>query len=336
MNTQALPTPARNDEKLSFVSSLPFFGVHLMCLFAFYTGARVRDVLVCIGLYYFRMWAITAGYHRYFSHRSYKTSRFFQFLLALFGTLATQKGVLWWAAHHRHHHRESDQEGDIHSPTLRGFWWSHAGWILCAKYNDTRFDKIQDFAKYPELRWLNKYHLVPPILLAHVLFLVGGFSMLIWGFFISTTLLWHGTFTINSLSHVFGSRRYKTTDTSRNNWLLALITCGEGWHNNHHYHQNTANQGWFWWEVDASYYILKALSAVGLVWDLRLPTDAVKLAHLKYTDEDRALLRSQGGLFGGGKATVQAAKEKVADAIAAARDSLPPAGPAPAPLLKRQ
>ncbi len=320
---------------MSVISSLPFFGVHLMCLFAFYTGARLRDVVVCIALYYFRMWAITAGYHRYFSHRSYKTSRAFQFLLALFGTLATQKGVLWWAAHHRHHHRESDQEADIHSPTLRGFWWSHAGWILCSRYNDTRLDKIQDFAKYPELRWLNKYYLVPPIVLGHVLFLVGGFSMLIWGFFISTTLLWHGTFTINSLSHVFGSRRYKTTDTSRNNWLLSLITCGEGWHNNHHYHQNTANQGWFWWEVDFSYYVLKALSAVGLVWDLRLPSDAVKLAHLKYSDADREVLRGESGFFGNQEA-VRLAKERVKNAIAAARESLPVAGPAPSPLLKRQ
>ncbi|HZH03377.1 MAG TPA: fatty acid desaturase, partial [Myxococcaceae bacterium] len=125
-------------------------------------------------------------------------------------------------------------------------------------------------------------------------FLIGGFPLLIWGFFISTVLLWHGTFTINSLSHVFGKRRYKTTDTSRNNWLLALITCGEGWHNNHHYHQNTANQGWFWWEVDLSYYSLKVLSWLGIVWDLRTPSHAIRYAHLKYSESDRSALKLEG------------------------------------------
>jgi stearoyl-CoA desaturase (Delta-9 desaturase) len=289
-------TPGVSDprEKLSRVRSFPFFAVHLACLAAFWTGARAVDVAVCIGLYYFRMWAITAGFHRYFSHRSFKTSRVFQFLLAFFAQTSVQKGVLWWAAHHRHHHRESDQENDIHSPIRRGFWWSHVGWILCERYDATRFDSIKDFARFPELRWLNRYHLVPPVMLAVALFFIGGGSMLVWGFFISTTVLWHGTFTINSLSHVFGRRRYKTTDTSRNNWVLALITCGEGWHNNHHYHQNTANQGWFWWEVDLSYYLLKALAAVGIVWDLRTPSQAVKLAHLRYSESERSALKREG------------------------------------------
>jgi stearoyl-CoA desaturase (delta-9 desaturase) len=278
-------------EKISILSSLPFFGVHLMCLAALWTGAHTQDVLVCVGLYFFRMLGLTTGYHRYFSHRTYKTNRVYQFLLALWGTLCTQKGPLWWAAHHRHHHKESDQPGDVHSPTLRGFWWSHTGWILCAKYNQTRYDQIRDFARYPELRWLNKYHLLPPIALAVSLFLIGGFSMLVWGFFISTTLLWHGTFTINSLSHVYGRQRYKTTDTSRNNWLLAIVSMGEGWHNNHHYHQNTANQGWFWWEWDPSFYFLKVMSWLGVISDLRVPSPAVKYAHLKYSPEVREGLR---------------------------------------------
>jgi stearoyl-CoA desaturase (Delta-9 desaturase) len=312
-----------SNERLDVITSLPFFAVHLMCFAAFFTPLRWIDVAVCVGLYFVRMWAITAGYHRYFSHRAYKTSRVFQFLIALLGTTATQKGVLWWAANHRHHHRYSDQEEDIHSPTLRGFWWSHMGWILSKKYNETRYESIKDFARFPELRWLNTYHLVPPVALAVALFFIGGFSMLVWGFFISTTLLWHGTFTINSLSHVFGSRRYRTTDTSRNNFLLALITCGEGWHNNHHYHQNTANQGWFWWEIDASYYALKALSWARLVWDLRLPTDAVKLAHLRYSDEPKADAQAQVPAL----AKVKEVQDRVRGAIAAATETLPARSP---------
>ncbi len=259
------------DEKLDPITSIPFFAVHALCLLAFFTPFHWYYPVVALGLYYLRMFGITAGYHRYFSHRSYKTSRFFQFVLAFIGTMSAQKGVLWWAAHHRDHHKFSDQPEDIHSPVQKGLWWAHCGWILCSKYDETKIDRIRDFAKYPELRWLNKYHLVPPVLLAVAMFLVGGLPLLVWGFFVSTTLLWHGTFTINSLSHVFGSRRYRTTDTSRNNWALALLTMGEGWHNNHHYYMSSANQGFFWWEVDASYYVLKAMSWLGLVWDLRKP-----------------------------------------------------------------
>ncbi len=282
-----------SNDKISFVRSIPFLSVHLMCLAAIWTGVRWVDVAACVSLYYLRMTFLTIGYHRYFSHRTFSTNRVFQFFLALGGTLCMQKGPLWWAAHHRHHHRYSDQEQDIHSPAVRGFWWSHVGWVLCSKYDETRFDAIRDFARYPELRWINRFYLVPPIALAIALFFAGGFSMLVWGFFISTTILWHGTFTINSLSHVFGRRRYRTSDTSRNNWLLAILTCGEGWHNNHHYHQNTANQGWFWWEWDPSYYLLKALGWVGVVSDLRVPPREVKYAYLKYSEEERHTLRSR-------------------------------------------
>ncbi len=307
------------DEKINWLTSIPFIGVHLMCLFVLQVGARPVDVAVCVGLYLLRMWGITAGFHRYFSHRAYKTNRVFQFILAFVGTSAAQKGVLWWAAHHRHHHRYSDQQEDIHSPVQKGFWWSHTGWILCDKYGATKYDAIKDFARYPELVWLNRFHLVPPVLLAVALFFIGGFSMLVWGFFVSTTLLFHGTFTINSLSHVFGKRRYKTTDTSRNNWLLALLTLGEGWHNNHHYHQNTANQGWFWWEVDLSYYSLKALSWVGVVSDLRLPSDAVKYSYTKYSPEVRAQLNAPTPFWVEAKSRRKAAEEKVREALAAAK-----------------
>jgi stearoyl-CoA desaturase (delta-9 desaturase) len=285
-------------ERISWVSSLPFIGVHFACLLAFLTPVHARDIIVCVALYFVRMFAVTGGLHRYFSHRSYKTSRAFQFVLAVLGTVTVQKGILWWAGHHRHHHKESDQPADIHSPMLKGFVWSHVGWILCPKYNETPMETMKDFTQYPELRWLNKHFLIPPVAMAVALFFIGGLSMLTWGFFISTVLLWHGTFTINSLSHIFGKRRYKTTDTSRNNWFLALVTMGEGWHNNHHYHQSSVKMGWFWWEVDATYYVLRALSAVGIVWDLKKPSANVKNAYLKYSEEDRLKLSSRTP-FGG-------------------------------------
>jgi stearoyl-CoA desaturase (delta-9 desaturase) len=321
-------------EKLSWLSSVPFFLMHLALVAMFFLPVRPVDVAVCVGLYVLRMWGITAGFHRYFSHRAYKTGRVFQFVLAWVGTMSAQKGVLWWAAHHRHHHRHSDQEEDIHSPAQKGFWWSHVGWILCTKYDETKYDSIKDFARFPELVWLNKFHLVPPVLLGVACYLVGGWSMLVVGFFLSTVLLWHGTFTINSLSHVFGKRRYKTTDTSRNNWLLALVTLGEGWHNNHHYHQNTANQGWFWWEVDLSYYSLKALSWVGVVEGLRLPSEAVKYSFRKYSPEVRAELAAESSFFRvppalrarrAGQRAGQKVRETLAAAAEVAADSLPSA-----------
>ena len=249
----------------------PFWAIHLACAAALFTGVTWSALGVCAALFWLRMFGVTAGYHRYFSHRSYRTSRPFQFVLAVLGTLAVQKGVLWWSANHRDHHKYSDQPQDLHSPVQRGFWWSHVGWILAPDYEETNFDRIADMAKYPELRWLNEHYLVPPVALAVLLFLVGGATWLVWGFFISTTLLWHSTFTINSLAHVWGSRRYETADASRNNVWLALLTMGEGWHNNHHRYMNSARQGFFWWEIDASYYVLAALSWLGIVWDLHQP-----------------------------------------------------------------
>jgi stearoyl-CoA desaturase (delta-9 desaturase) len=217
------------------------------------------------------MFGITGAYHRYFSHRTYKVGRFTQFCLALLGTSATQKGPLWWAAHHRHHHRFSDQAEDIHSPKQDGFWWSHVGWIVSPKYERTRWELIPDLAKYPELVWLDRYHVVPSFVLGLGLVLLGGWGVFVWGYLVSTVVLWHSTFTINSLSHVFGSRRYETTDTSRNNVWLALLTMGEGWHNNHHTYQSSTRQGFFWWEIDMTYYVLKMLSWVGIVRDIREP-----------------------------------------------------------------
>jgi stearoyl-CoA desaturase (delta-9 desaturase) len=258
--------------KIDPARNIPFFIMQILPFVgAFLVPFAWKWVALCIAMYYLRMFAVTGGYHRYFSHRTYKTSRAFQFFMAALAQSSAQKGALWWAANHRHHHKFSDQEEDIHSPLHTGFWWSHVGWILSKDNEETHWDLISDFKKYPELVFLNKYPHLPAVALALILFFTGGASALMWGFFMSTFLLWHGTFTINSLSHVFGTRRYTTTDTSRNNFWLALLTLGEGWHNNHHTYQSSTNQGFFWWEIDGTYYVLKALSAVGIVWDLRKP-----------------------------------------------------------------
>jgi stearoyl-CoA desaturase (Delta-9 desaturase) len=261
----------RGGDRIPVFRATPMVAVHVACLAALFLPFSWKYVAACLGLYYARMFFVTAGYHRYFSHRSFKTSRAFQFVIAVMATSSTQKGVLWWAAHHRHHHKYSDTDEDLHSPTLRGFAWSHIGWILADRYEATRAELIPDFNKFPELRWLNKYHLVPPVTLGVLTFLIGGWPGLIWGYCMSTVLLWHSSFTINSLSHIFGRQRYVTPDTSKNNPWLALLTMGEGWHNNHHHYMASARQGFFWWEVDMTYYLLKMLSWVGIVWDLRQP-----------------------------------------------------------------
>src|SRR5437870_10102194 len=186
----------RNGARISLVRSLPFILVHVACLAAFFIGFRWSWLIVCLALFHVRMFFVTAGYHRYFSHRSFKTSRVFQFIMAVLATTSTRKGVLWWAANHRHHHRYSDTEDDLHSPSLRGFLWSHMGWILSDRYTTTRVDLIHDFQKYPELRWLNKYHLIPPVALAVLMFLIGGWGLLVWGYCISTVSLCHSWFTI--------------------------------------------------------------------------------------------------------------------------------------------
>ncbi len=259
----------RDGSRIPVLRAIPFALIHLVCFAAFFVQFHWWYLLVTGLLYYAGMFFVTAGYHRYFSHRTFKTSRWFQFFLAFMAMTSAQKGVLWWAAHHRHHHKYSDTPEDIHSPTQGGFWWSHIGWILSDRFDETRTELIPDLHKFPELRWLNKYHLVPPFVMAVTLFLIGGWGMMIWGFFIRTVTLWHGSFTVNSLTHVFGRRRYPTTDTSRNSFLIALITMGEGWHNNHHHYMASARQGFFWWEFDPTYYVLKVLSWCRIVWDLR-------------------------------------------------------------------
>lgn len=243
--------------------------IHVGTVYAFWRGADFGLVAMAVGFYFVRMFAVTGVYHRYFSHRTYKTSRTFQFLLALLGTSATQKGPLWWASAHRRHHKYSDTELDIHSPKQRGFWYSHMGWWLGREHEETDVSQVRDLTKFPELVFLDKWHVLGVFACMGVAAAMRGFDGFLWGYVVSTCFLMHGTFTINSLAHVYGSRRYETTDTSRNNFWLALITMGEGWHNNHHHYMNSANQGFYWWEIDMSYYILKGLEKVGLIWDVR-------------------------------------------------------------------
>ncbi len=257
--------------------TLPYWGIHLTALVGVViTGFSWLGVGLCAAFYVPRMFFVTGAYHRYFSHRSYKTSRWFQLVLALGATLTAQKGPLWWAAHHRIHHKLSDAPGDLHSVKQSGFWWAHHGWILNRDLEGTDLSRIKDFAKYPELVWLNKWWLLPPIALGAATYFLGGFHIFIWAFCVGQVLCWHGTFTINSLSHLWGGRRYETDDDSRNNPVLAIVTLGEGWHNNHHHYQVSARQGFYWWEVDVTYYILRALAAVGLVWDLHGVPDHVR------------------------------------------------------------
>jgi stearoyl-CoA desaturase (Delta-9 desaturase) len=266
--------------RFGWITSGPFFAVHVLAVVGVaMSGWSWKGFALAIGLYYLRMFGVTGGYHRYFSHRTYRTSRFFQFVLAWLAQSSFQKGALWWAAHHRIHHKYSDTPKDPHSFRDYGFWYSHVGWILSKDTEETELRRVSDLARYPELMWLNKYHLVPGVLLGVGLFFAGGWQALLWGLFVSTSLLWHGTFTINSLSHWMGRRRYATSDDSKNSFILALVTMGEGWHNNHHYYQRSTRQGFFWWEIDLTFYILRALSLVGIVWDLQSPPKAVRAAN---------------------------------------------------------
>lgn len=275
-------TGARDLDRFAWAASLPFLVIHAVALATpFLVPATPGLAALAAGLYLARMFGITAGYHRYFAHRAYRTGRGFQLFLAVLGGMSAQKGALWWAAHHRDHHRWSDAPEDLHSPVRQGFWWSHLGWFLVRRHDRTRLERIADFARFPELRWLDRWHLVPPVALGLGLYLLGGLPAFLWGFCVSTVALWHGTFFINSLAHVLGRRRYETGDDSRNGFLLALLTLGEGWHNNHHFYASTANQGWFWWELDVSYALLRGLRAVGLVSELRTPPPHVKYAHLR-------------------------------------------------------
>lgn len=294
-DTDASSAPVETaPQRVDWVRAIPFAAMHLACVAVIWVGVSWVAVAVAVALYAVRMFAITAFYHRYFSHRTFQTSRTVQFVFALIGAASVQRGPLWWAAHHRNHHRHTDTPADPHSPRVHGFWWSHMGWFLTVEGFRTDWARIPDLAKFPELRWLDRFDTLVPIALAAALFGVGallqhvapglgtsGGQMLVWGFFISTVVLFHATVTINSLAHRFGRRRFATGDDSRNNLWLALLTFGEGWHNNHHFFPGTARQGFYWWEVDITWYGLRLMAALGLVRELK-PVPAWVLAKAEH------------------------------------------------------
>ncbi len=269
-------------ERIELVRITPFILLHLSCFGVFFVGFSLVAVTIALLLYALRMFAITGFYHRYFSHKAFKTSRLVQFIFAFVAASAAQRGPLWWASHHRHHHANSDKPDDSHSPVQHGFFWSHITWFLTNKNFMPKSERVKDLLRYPELKFLDRFDIIAPLSLAISLYVLGscleanaphlgtnGVQLLVWGFVISTVFLYHMTFTVNSLAHVWGKRRFNTNDQSRNNSLIAIFTLGEGWHNNHHHFPSSARQGFYWWEIDLTYYGLKILSALGLIWDLR-------------------------------------------------------------------
>lgn len=293
VDTQAEGAPEGDPDRIDWARALPFALLHAGCLGVLWTGVSPVALGVAAALYAVRMFALTGFYHRYFSHRTFRTSRGMQLVFAVLGASCAQRGPLWWAAHHRHHHRHADDEQDLHSPARHGFWWSHMGWFLTQRAFATDMARVPDLRRYPELRWLDRFDVAAPLALALGCYALGavlqrhapglgtsGPQMLVWGFFISTLVLFHATVTINSLAHRYGKRRYDTSDDSRNNGWLALLTFGEGWHNNHHFYPGSARQGFRAREIDITWYGLRLLAAAGLIWDLK-PVPAWVLARAK-------------------------------------------------------
>ena len=295
-NSAATATHADIDasdiHKVDWLRVIPFVLMHMACLSVIWVGFSWFACLFALGLYVLRMFAVTGFYHRYFSHKAFKTSRFMQFIFAVVGATAVQRGPLWWASHHRHHHANSDMPEDAHSPVQHGFFWSHLGWFLSHAHFPTKIERVKELAKFAELQFLDRFDIIVPTIFALSIFGLGvllenvapslgtnGWQLLVWGFVISTVALYHGTFSVNSLAHVWGKRRYATRDQSRNNLFIAIITLGEGWHNNHHHFPGSASQGFYWWEIDLTYYGLKFMEKCGLIWDLRMVPANIRAAN---------------------------------------------------------
>jgi stearoyl-CoA desaturase (delta-9 desaturase) len=282
LTTQQVDGPDPAEKGFRWIHLTPYLFLHLACLGVIWVGWSPVAVGVAIGFYLLRAFFITGFYHRYFSHRSFRTSRPVQFLLAVLGNTAVQRGPLWWASHHRRHHGTSDREGDPHSPHTDSFLWSHIGWLTAREHSATDLSRVKDLARFPELRWLDRFDTLVPALTAAGMFALGaflervrpdlgtsGWQMLVWGFFISTVILFHVTCLVNSATHTFGKRPFETRDQSRNSLIIALLTLGEGWHNNHHHYPASTRAGFAPWEIDVTYYVLKVMSLLGLIRDMR-------------------------------------------------------------------
>lgn len=273
-----------NPQVMSVIIGMSVF--HLACLGVFFTGVSPVALLVAFAMYVLRGIGVTAGYHRLLAHRSFKTNRVVQFILSLAGSLAVQGGPLWWVAHHRSHHAETDTEEDIHSPVTRGMWAAHMGWMMSAEAFNEKGANARDLHKFPEIKFLQRQYVW--LILGQVVCLYGlgawlsvaypdlgtsGLQMMVWGFFVSTVFTWHVTFMVNSVCHRWGSRPYDTGDASTNNALIGVLGFGEGWHNNHHFYPNSARHGLRWWQVDVTWYLIKALSWLHLASDLKIPKE---------------------------------------------------------------
>ncbi|MDI9347426.1 MAG: acyl-CoA desaturase [Methylacidiphilales bacterium] len=262
-------------DSIDWIRVVPFIILHVSALTVFVVGFSWPAFFAFILMFSLRAFTLTAFYHRYFSHKTFKTSRVVQFIFAFIGATAVQRGPLWWASHHRKHHVVSDTKDDCHSPISNSLFWSHCGWFLSKKNFSTDYNLIKDFCKFPEIKFIDRFDIIAPLLLAIVLYVIGesffnaGWQFLVWGFVLSTLFLYHVTFSVNSISHLWGTRRYVTKDFSRNNLLVAILAFGEGWHNNHHYYPASTRQGFYWWEIDMSFYILTFLSWFGIVWDIQ-------------------------------------------------------------------
>jgi len=255
---------------------------HLGCLGAFWTGVSPAALTVALILYLVRGFGVTAGYHRLLAHRSFRAGRPVQFLLALAGSLATQGGPLWWVAHHRSHHRYTETDRDIHSPRTQGFWRSHMGWMLSAESFRENGANARDLYRVPELKFLQQHYVWIVLGQGAAIYALGtglaalgvetsGPQMLVWAWFIATVALWHATFMVNSVCHLWGSRPFDADDASTNNWLVAVLALGEGWHNNHHKFAYSARHGLEWWQFDLTWVLLRGMEKLGLVSELRRP-----------------------------------------------------------------
>lgn len=278
-----------NGKEIDWARVIPYIIIHLFVFSIFFVGVSPTALLVFTFMFAVRMFAITGFYHRYFSHKTFKTSRFMQFIFAVIGSSAVQRGPIWWAAHHRDHHMHSDTINDKHSPKAHSFFWSHTGWFLTKANFITHTKMVKELSRFPELRLIDRFDVVIPILTCFVLYFFGewlnnsypflntnGLQLVSWGFVLSTVLLYHSTFLVNSVAHLWGKRRYDTEDASRNNLLIALLTFGEGWHNNHHHFPGSARQGFYWWEIDITYYLLKTMSFFGFIWDIKTVSTSIR------------------------------------------------------------